>query len=40
VHRCLKQLDLAVAQSLLDEDDQARARETDRQALGVTRRAA
>ena len=35
----LKHLDLAIAQSPLDAQDQAMARETDRQGLGLTRRA-
>ena len=39
VRRYLKQLDLDIARSSLDEEDQARARETDRQGLGMTRKA-
>jgi uncharacterized membrane protein len=38
VRRHLKQLDLAIAQSSLDPEDQAGARETDRQGLGLTRK--
>jgi uncharacterized membrane protein len=38
VRSYLKHLDLAIAQSPLDVQDQAVARETDRQGLGLTRR--
>ena len=38
VRSYLKHLDLAIAQSPLDAQDQAVARETDRQGLGLTRR--
>jgi hypothetical protein len=39
VRSYLKHLDLAITQSPLDAQDQAVARETDRQGLGLTRRA-
>jgi uncharacterized membrane protein len=39
VRRHLKQLDLTIARSSLDPEDQARARETDRQGLGLARKA-
>jgi uncharacterized membrane protein len=38
VRRYLGHLDLAIAHSTLDAEDQAKARETDRQGLGLTRR--
>lgn len=38
VRRYLKHLDLAIARSPLDEEDQAMARQEDRQGLGLTRR--
>jgi len=38
VRSYLKHLDLAIAKSPLDAQDQAVARETDRQGLGLTRR--
>jgi hypothetical protein len=39
VRHYLKHLDIAIARSPLDAQDQAMARETDRHGLGLTRRA-